>query len=223
MVAILLLIIAAAIFAAWASLRQYLEKKSFPQELKGWKKIKKKYFNFTLLLIFFAALCAGTASVLQNLHNTEVSRRNDELQKKLTSYIFGSDETPAFTASLIGNKVVLLIANPDKDFPIYNVRAKCQETFYPDIGTLYPSVHRTLEETDIAKFSKGPVYFVIWYNNTKAFEADIELQKRADSSLALKITYLDEHNKEFVPSWKRRADTATRSLDTAVYQPRLHF
>jgi hypothetical protein len=222
---ILGLIILAAIFAGWAALRQYVERKAIPEHLSGWNRFRKKYLNFTIVLIFFTALCAGSASVLQNLENNKTSQKNAELQARLTNYVFGSNETPAFTASIIQNKVFFAIANPDKEYPIYNVKIKCRETLYPDIGTLYPGVSKIVEVADTAKFKDGPVYFVVWYNNTKSFETDIELVKNSLGQLIATTKYVDDQNKEFSPPWKIRADSlinlGIKSSDH--YHPNQHY
>lgn len=122
--------------------------------------------NWTIIFILIAGVAALIAATLQYYENDKIASENRRLQKEVLNFTRGRDSSmSALLNMVLLNKISFIILSND-DYPMFNVRVKCNEQQLPDIGTIYPKV-TTEFYTVVAPTNQDSAIFnfVFWYNN----------------------------------------------------------
>jgi len=161
--------------------------------------------NWTILFIIISGIAALVAATLQYFENGRITSENKRLQKEVLNFTRGGDSSmPALLNKVFLNKITFTILSND-DYPMFNVRVKCDEQQLQDIGTVYPKVSTDFYTVIVPSNADTVMYnFVIWYNNRFSIQAEIHFQKRqADGFFEVtQLTYFDKNQKPFKHPWQ---------------------
>lgn len=148
-------------------------------------------------------------------------KENAILEKELRKYFTGGDMIPWLTILPGIDRITFLMLNAGQ-YPMWNVKVKCNEQQLPDIGTLPPGLNnRFYTQMMNPAHGKEEFHFVIWYDNGKSVQASVYVKKEAGELTwqLVKVDYADHNDTPFKHPMLIKRPSFMNKYRQNVYNP----